>query len=100
MSTRLGSDFSLILLQRKTKMQIYWFVDPSASERTGDTQLSEQIADFGLSKMIDEQKLTVLTTTCGTPGYMAPEIFRKEGHGKPVDVWAIGVITYFLLCGQ
>jgi serine/threonine protein kinase len=30
---------------------------------------------------------------------MAPEIFRKSGHGKPVDVWAIGVITYFLLCG-
>ena len=26
-------------------------------------------------------------------GYMAPEIFKKEGHGKPVDVWAIGVIT-------
>lgn len=30
---------------------------------------------------------------------MAPEIFRKSGHGKPVDIWAIGVITYFLLCG-
>merc|ERR1711939_923672 len=41
----------------------------------------------------------VLTTTCGTPGYMAPEIFKKTGHGKPVDIWAIGVITYFLLCG-
>jgi len=26
----------------------------------------------------------VLTTTCGTPGYMAPEIFKKTGHGKPV----------------
>lgn len=30
---------------------------------------------------------------------MAPEIFRKSGHGKPVDIWALGVITYFLLCG-
>lgn len=30
---------------------------------------------------------------------MAPEIFKKSGHGKPVDMWAIGVITYFLLCG-
>ena len=30
---------------------------------------------------------------------MAPEIFKKSGHGKPVDVWAIGVIAYFLLCG-
>ncbi len=41
----------------------------------------------------------MLTTTCGTPGYMAPEIFKKTGHGKPVDLWALGVITYFLLCG-
>ncbi|KAL8824595.1 MAG: hypothetical protein Q9170_008104, partial [Blastenia crenularia] len=65
---------------------------------------------------MDEEAFHVLTTTCGTPGYMAPEIFKKTGHGKPVyvfhllhpltpqlssssDVWAIGVITYFLLCG-
>ncbi|KAJ3502858.1 hypothetical protein NMY22_g18443 [Coprinellus aureogranulatus] len=31
--------------------------------------------------------------------YMAPEIFKRTGHGKPVDVWAMGVITYFLLAG-
>jgi len=49
--------------------------------------------------MIDESTFSALTTTCGTPGYMAPEIFKKQGHGKPVDLWAIGVITYFLLCG-
>ncbi|CAH7687662.1 CAMK/CAMK1 protein kinase [Phakopsora pachyrhizi] len=57
------------------------------------------IADFGLSRVIDDTKFNALTTTCGTPGYMAPEIFKKAGHGKPVDIWAIGVITYFLLCG-
>ncbi|WVQ84460.1 hypothetical protein IAT38_006612 [Cryptococcus sp. DSM 104549] len=57
------------------------------------------LADFGLSKVLEEDKFAILTTTCGTPGYMAPEIFKKAGHGKPVDIWAIGVITYFLLCG-
>ncbi|KAF9167690.1 hypothetical protein BGX21_011626 [Mortierella sp. AD011] len=57
------------------------------------------IADFGLSRIIDQEKFHLLTTTCGTPGYMAPEIFQKSGHGKPVDMWALGVITYFLLCG-
>ncbi|RSH78214.1 uncharacterized protein EHS24_002675 [Apiotrichum porosum] len=57
------------------------------------------LADFGLSKVLDEENFSILTTTCGTPGYMAPEIFKKSGHGKPVDIWAIGVITYFLLCG-
>jgi serine/threonine protein kinase len=57
------------------------------------------IADFGLSRVIEDEKLTALTEVCGTPGYMAPEIFKKSGHGKPVDIWALGVITYFLLAG-
>ncbi|KAJ3774335.1 kinase-like domain-containing protein [Lentinula raphanica] len=59
------------------------------------------IADFGLSRVMEGgiggEKLNLLTEICGTPGYMAPEIFKKTGHGKPVDVWAMGVITYFLL---
>ncbi|KAI8081740.1 kinase-like domain-containing protein [Halteromyces radiatus] len=67
--------------------------------RTADEDSDLLIADFGLSRIIDSEKFDVLRTTCGTPGYMAPEIFKKVGHGKPVDVWAIGVICYFLLCG-
>ncbi|GAA5814437.1 hypothetical protein MFLAVUS_007933 [Mucor flavus] len=66
-------------------------------EREEDSDLL--IADFGLSRIIDTDKFHTLKTTCGTPGYMAPEIFKKTGHGKPVDIWAIGVITYFLLTG-
>ncbi|KAM0787282.1 hypothetical protein ACM66B_006515 [Microbotryomycetes sp. NB124-2] len=57
------------------------------------------VADFGLSKIVDENTYSTLSTTCGTPAYMAPEIFSKRGYGKAVDMWAIGVITYFLLCG-
>ncbi|KAL4779583.1 kinase-like domain-containing protein [Aspergillus varians] len=67
--------------------------------RTPEDNADLLIADFGLSRIMDEEQLHVLTTTCGTPGYMAPEIFKKSGHGKPVDIWAIGVITYFMLCG-
>lgn len=67
--------------------------------RTPEDNADLLVADFGLSRIMDEESFHVLTTTCGTPGYMAPEIFNKTGHGKPVDVWAIGVITYFLLCG-
>jgi calcium/calmodulin-dependent protein kinase I len=67
--------------------------------RTPEDNADLLIADFGLSRIMDEEQFHVLTTTCGTPGYMAPEIFKKTGHGKPVDIWAIGVITYFLLCG-
>ncbi|KAI8903459.1 putative calmodulin-dependent protein kinase type 1 [Powellomyces hirtus] len=57
------------------------------------------IADFGLSRIVDEDKFEGLMTTCGTPGYMAPEVIEKKGHGKAVDLWSIGVLTYFLLCG-
>ncbi|KAL4908066.1 hypothetical protein BDW74DRAFT_115436 [Aspergillus multicolor] len=67
--------------------------------RTPEDNADLLIADFGLSRFMDEEQLHVLTTTCGTPGYMAPEIFAKTGHGTPVDIWAVGVITYFMLCG-
>lgn len=91
------------------------------------------IADFGLSRVMAENKLSMLTEVCGTPGVSsscsAPARGLKRfgstwrprsskrvrqcgyttftiiltlflaGHGKPVDVWAMGVITYFLLAG-
>ncbi|KAF8169795.1 calcium/calmodulin-dependent protein kinase [Pholiota molesta] len=67
--------------------------------RTEAEDADIMIADFGLSRVMEQEKLNQLTEICGTPGYMAPEIFKKTGHGKPVDVWAMGVITYFLLAG-
>ena len=54
--------------------------------RTPEDNADLLIADFGLSRIMDEEAFHVLTTTCGTPGYMAPEIFKKSGHGKPVFV--------------
>ncbi|KAH9968009.1 Pkinase-domain-containing protein [Russula dissimulans] len=67
--------------------------------RTPAEDADIMIADFGLSRVMEEEKFHLLTEICGTPGYMAPEIFKKTGHGKPVDIWAMGVITYFLLAG-
>ncbi|KAK7042206.1 Pkinase-domain-containing protein [Favolaschia claudopus] len=57
------------------------------------------ITDFGLSRILDE-KLSLFTGVCGTAGYMAPEIFSKKGYSKPVDIWAVGVITYYMLVGH
>jgi calcium/calmodulin-dependent protein kinase I len=46
-----------------------------------------------------DSKNEVLTTMAGSFGYAAPEVMLKKGHGKPVDMWSMGVITYTLLCG-
>ncbi|KAM8830206.1 calcium/calmodulin-dependent protein kinase IGb [Synchiropus picturatus] len=54
------------------------------------------ISDFGLSKMVDSG---VMSTACGTPGYVAPEVLAQKPYSKAVDCWSIGVITYILLCG-
>uniref|UniRef100_A0A4W5QZL8 Calcium/calmodulin-dependent protein kinase IGb n=1 Tax=Hucho hucho TaxID=62062 RepID=A0A4W5QZL8_9TELE len=54
------------------------------------------ISDFGLSKMEDNG---VMSTACGTSGYVAPEVLAQKPYSKAVDCWSIGVITYILLCG-
>lgn len=55
------------------------------------------LADFGIAKMLDNNE--VLTSMAGSFGYAAPEVMTKKGHGKAVDIWSLGVITYTLLCG-
>ena len=55
------------------------------------------LADFGIAKTLSGNEL--LTTMAGSFGYAAPEVMLKKGHGKPVDMWSLGVITYTLLCG-
>ncbi|KAF2146672.1 uncharacterized protein K452DRAFT_348402 [Aplosporella prunicola CBS 121167] len=63
---------------------------------SGDSSLV--LADFGIAKMLDSPT-EQLTTMAGSFGYAAPEVMLKRGHGKPVDMWSLGVITYTLLCG-
>ncbi|KAI9788962.1 MAG: hypothetical protein M1816_006420 [Peltula sp. TS41687] len=65
---------------------------------TRDPDSTLVLADFGIAKMLNS-KDEVLTTMAGSFGYAAPEVMLKQGHGKPVDMWSLGVITYTLLCG-
>ena len=52
-----------------------------------------KISDFGLAKVISND---LMTTACGTPGYVAPEILIGQGYDMSVDYWSIGVILYVL----
>ncbi|KAI8369677.1 kinase-like domain-containing protein [Blakeslea trispora] len=66
--------------------------------KTPDEDAQLLITDFGLSKLLKNHN-QVLTTACGTPGYVAPEVLLGTGHGTPVDIWSVGVIMYTLLSG-
>ena len=60
---------------------------------------SLRIADFGLAKKMKTARAR-LTSQCGTPAYIAPEVLNGETYTPAVDMWAAGVILYAALCGE
>jgi serine/threonine protein kinase len=56
-----------------------------------------KLGDFGLSALIKD--LADKKTICGTPNYLAPEVLKGQGHGYPMDIWALGIIAYSLIIG-
>lgn len=58
-----------------------------------------KVSDFGLARFLQGDALA--TTTCGTPGYVAPEIISERPYkGEPADFWSCGVVLYILLSGE
>ncbi|XP_034712321.1 calcium/calmodulin-dependent protein kinase type II delta 1 chain isoform X11 [Etheostoma cragini] len=57
-----------------------------------------KLADFGLAIEVQGEQQAWFGFA-GTPGYLSPEVLRKDPYGKPVDMWACGVILYILLVG-
>ncbi|XP_046141060.1 calcium/calmodulin-dependent protein kinase type II alpha chain isoform X34 [Osmia bicornis bicornis] len=57
-----------------------------------------KLADFGLAIEV-QGEAQAWFGFAGTPGYLSPEVLKKEPYGKPVDIWACGVILYILLVG-
>lgn len=58
-----------------------------------------KICDFGVSKLI-QNKMQLQTEQCGTPAYIAPEVFKGKGYfGFQSDLWSAGVVLYAMLFG-
>ncbi|KAH9262745.1 hypothetical protein BASA82_000219 [Batrachochytrium salamandrivorans] len=78
-------------------------------EEDGELFPQVKLIDFGLAKKIEVGDTSVLSgnnrreltahTYFGTLGYIAPEMNTKRVYNQAVDVWALGVLTYVLLCG-
>ena len=61
------------------------------------TSATIKISNFGLARHISSEELA--TTTCGTPGYMAPEILNNEKYDYRCDYWSMGVVMFIMLSG-
>mmetsp|Transcript_14275 Transcript_14275/g.32438 ORF Transcript_14275/g.32438 Transcript_14275/m.32438 type:complete len:345 (-) Transcript_14275:118-1152(-) len=64
---------------------------------SADNDSNIKIADFGFAKKC--LRPASLTTQCGTPGYVAPEILEGTPYDTKADMWSLGVIVYILLGG-
>ncbi|CAD5123848.1 DgyrCDS12154 [Dimorphilus gyrociliatus] len=63
-----------------------------------DSKGKIKIIDFGLSNIYDQGQM--LNTQCGSPAYVAPEVFIKKPYGPSVDVWSLGIILYTFCVGS
>ncbi len=59
-------------------------------------QIDVKVADFGIAKKIGRGRAK---STCGSPGYVAPEVIRGEEYDMSVDMFSLGAIVYVLLAG-
>lgn len=62
--------------------------------------LDVKLADFGFANYVNSGNEPMLSSFVGTPYYIAPEMIRADPHGRPVDIWASGVVMYILLSGK
>ncbi|KAK2169413.1 hypothetical protein LSH36_10g08009 [Paralvinella palmiformis] len=87
---------------KKEKSLLAWDLHPGSPENlllaSKAKNAAVKLADFGLAIEVQGDQQAWFGFA-GTPGYLSPEVLRKDPYGKPVDVWACGVILYILLVG-
>ena len=77
-----------------------WWYSVSLTNKTDQTKPNQDTCVMFFNPIV-----SIITELCGTPGYLAPEVLAVSmyegvsGYRHAVDMWAIGVIMYTLLCG-
>ncbi|XP_001378904.2 serine/threonine-protein kinase H2 [Monodelphis domestica] len=84
---------SLQITHRDLKPENLLYYHPGAESKI-------LITDFGLSSSGHKNGDWSMSTLCGTPEYIAPEILSRKPYTNAVDMWALGVIAYVLLSGS
>ncbi|XWV24775.1 putative serine threonine-protein kinase [Tupanvirus deep ocean] len=64
-----------------------------------DEKIILKLADFGLAKSYMETEESLMSTICGSPLYMAPELILNKEYNSKADLWSFGIIMYQLLYG-
>ena len=65
-----------------------------------DKNASIKLCDFGMARRLDGHDSFDFPYTCGTFDYWAPEVVRKKPCTTAIDMWALGVVAYIMLCGN
>mmetsp|Transcript_28547 Transcript_28547/g.60860 ORF Transcript_28547/g.60860 Transcript_28547/m.60860 type:complete len:893 (+) Transcript_28547:206-2884(+) len=66
--------------------------------RSKKDDVDVRLADFGFAQHVHAPNS--LTSQCGTPFFVAPEVINRKPYDQKVDMWSIGVTCYLLLCGD
>ncbi|KAG3285775.1 serine/threonine-protein kinase 33 [Ictidomys tridecemlineatus] len=75
-------------------------VKSSFVDANNEMNLNIKVTDFGLAVKKHGRAEAMMQATCGTPIYMAPEVINAHDYSQQCDIWGIGVIMYYLLCGE